>query len=154
MKPATPSSVRSVLIVKADRLYADALRQLTLQIFPKASIRLAASMESARTAVAAERVDLLVTGVGTSLEGDALDFIATCTGPVSRARFVLVVTTQHNLRLLGALRSLTVRGVFDSTAEPPERFLVALESVARGDFYWSHSLLDLLHASAARGNSL
>lgn len=154
MRSTTQSPINSVLIVKADRLYANALRQLTLQIFPSASIRLAASLGDASIALATESVDLLVTGVGTSLGGDALDFISTCTGPISRTRYVLVVTTHHNLRLLGVLRTLSVRGAFDSAAEPPERFLAALESVANGDFYWSRSLLDLIHANAARGNSL
>ncbi|MBI4623592.1 MAG: response regulator transcription factor [Verrucomicrobia bacterium] len=146
--------VSSVLIVKADRLYAEALRQLARQIFPQARIKLAASLDSAGTALATENVDVLVTGVGTSLGGDALEFISTCTCRNSRARQVLVVTTHHDLRLLGALRALSVRGVFDSTTEPPEQFLTALGAVANGDYYWSHSLLDLIHTSAARGNSL
>jgi DNA-binding NarL/FixJ family response regulator len=148
------TTVSSVLIVKADRLYAEALRQLTLQIFPGAKIRLAASLCTASTALAMESVDLLVTGVGTSLGGDALDFIAACTGRNPRVRFLLVVTTHHDSRLLGALRALPVRGVFDSTTEPPEQFLAALGSIANGDYYWSRSLLDLIHTSAARGNSL
>lgn len=134
MKPTTHSDVRSILIVKADRIYAEALRLFIRKAFPQAKIRIECSLELAAVALAKEPVELLVTGIGASLGGDAIDFLSTCTGRDSRARQVLVVTTHHEVRLLTALRTLPIRGVFDSTEESPDQLTAALQLVARGDF--------------------
>lgn len=150
----TFSAVRAVLILKADRLYADALRHLALRAFPQARIRLADSVAGASTALAAEAVELLVTGVGPSLGGDVLDFLADCAGKIARARRVLVVTTHHEPRVLTALRSLPIHGVFDSATELPEQFLTAIQTVAHGEYYWSRSTLDRLQTCSVRGSSL
>lgn len=153
MEPIPSSDLRTLLIVKADRLYAEALRQLTLKVFPAAHVRLAWSIDSARAALAAEPVQLLVTGIGASLDGDALDFLALCTGANSNARRVLVVTTHHELHLLAALRNLPINGVFDSAVEQPEQFLTAIQTVAQGNHYWSRSILDRIKIYSAGGSS-
>jgi len=152
MKYQPNPDVRAVLIVKADRIYAEALRQCARRMFPQAIIRLEATLERARAALAAEPAELLITGLGASLGGDAIEFISSCTGRQSRARHVLVVTTHHELRLLASLRAMPVRGAFDSTVEQPGQFLVALDAVARGEHYWSRSILDRIRADSATGN--
>ena len=153
MKPTTHSDVRSILIVKADRIYAEALRLFIRKAFPQAKIRIECSLELAAVALAKEPVELLVTGIGASLGGDAIDFLSTCTGRDSRARQVLVVTTHHEVRLLTALRTLPIRGVFDSTEESPDQLTAALQLVARGGFYWSQSVLRCIRADVATGVS-
>lgn len=146
--------VRTILIVKTDRLYAEALRQLALEVFPAANIRLAWSIGSAQAALAAEPVELLVTGIGASLDGDALDFLSLCMGQNSCAQRVLVVTTHRESHLLAALRALPIHGVFDSAVEQPEQFLTAIQTVAQGNHYWSRSILDRIKMNSAGGSSL
>jgi DNA-binding NarL/FixJ family response regulator len=153
MKYCPNPDVRAVLIVKADRIYAEALRQFARRIFPLARIRLESSIGRAGAALAVEPVELLVTGIGVSLGGDAIDFLSRCTGRQARARHVLVVTTHHEIRLLSSLRTLPIRGAFDSVAEPPGQFIVALQRVARGEHYWSRSILDRIRSDSASGNS-
>jgi DNA-binding NarL/FixJ family response regulator len=148
------AAASAVLIVKPDRLYAEALRELTLRAFPAADVRLASTLEHARAALRTAAVDVLVTGVGASLGGDVIDFLARCAGQSDWARRVLVVTTHQELRILVALRTLPIQGVFDSTAEPPEEFLGAIRTVARGGHYWSHSLLERLRRLSSRGDAL
>ena len=145
--------IRTILIVKADRLYAEALRQLALVVFPSAHIRLAWSIASAEAALAAEPVELLVTGIGASLVGDALDFLARYLAQSAGTKRVLVVTTHRDVHLLSALRSLPIHGVFDSAVEHPEQFLLAIQAVAQRDQYWSRSILDRIRSDSANGSS-
>jgi len=153
MKTYPNPDVRKILIVKADLVYGEALRHMVRRIFPLARIKLETSVGRARMTLAAEPVELLLTGIGASLGGDAIDFVSKCTGKNGCARYVLVITTHHELRLLAALRTLPIQGAFDSTCEPPGQLLVAIETVARGEFYWSRSLLDRIRADSASGNS-
>jgi DNA-binding NarL/FixJ family response regulator len=132
--------VHTILIVKADQLYAEALRDLVLGVFPAAVVKLAHTVESASRAVAGEVFDLLVTGLGASLGGDMLDFISDCTDRAFHTPRVLVVTTHREPRVLSALRNLPVQGVFDSTAEHREKFIEAVAAVAGGRRYCSPTL--------------
>lgn len=145
--------IESVLILKADRIYAEALSLLIQRTLPCAEIRLEHSLTGAATALAAKPVELLVTGMGASLGGDPIDFLSTHTGRHGRARRVLVVTTHHELRLLTALRGLSVQGVFDAASEAPAQIAEAVEVVASGQYYWSRSILDRIRADVASGRS-
>src|SRR5688572_5469816 len=117
---STPTpTIRCVLILKADRLYAEALRQYTLHVFPAARVLVAWSVESAKTLLAVEPVDLFVTGAGATLESDVLDLLAQQTSKPSRIQHVLVVTVRREYRVLAALRGLAIDGVFDSASEKP-----------------------------------
>jgi DNA-binding NarL/FixJ family response regulator len=153
MKSPSNPDIRRILILKPDRIYAEALRQMAHKVCPSAAITLETSIERARATLAAEPVDLLLTGIGASLGGDAIDFVSGCAGRHDRARHVLVITTHHELRLLAALRALPIQGAFDSTFEPPERLRLAIQTVVRGEFYWSRSILDRIRADSASGNS-
>src|SRR5688572_5884629 len=108
MASDSPVIVRMVLILTADRLYAEVLRQAALQTFARADIKLTASVEDARTALAAQTVDLFITGIGAPHEDDVLDLILRQAADNSRHQRVLVVTATHDYRELTALRSLAV----------------------------------------------
>ena len=146
--------VRCALILEPDKIYADALRRLSLSVLTKATVRIAASVDEAQRALATFPADLLITGVGPSLAGDGLDFIAGCTEVPSRLDRVLVVTTHREHRQLMVLRQLPVQGVFDSASESCDQFVAALRLVAAGGVYWSRTFLDLLHRPAGETHSL
>src|SRR4051812_26875280 len=92
--PAYPQ-IQSVLILKADRICADALGRVAKRIFPSATVYIETSIAGARRVFELNPVELLVSGLGTSLGGDTLEFLAACAGPGGHARKVLVVTTHH-----------------------------------------------------------
>ena len=142
-------AVQTILIIKSDRIYAETLRQMTLQAFPRAAVTLALSAASASMVLANRRFDLLVAGLETSLGGDVLDLLANCAASHGSTPRVLVVTTHREFRLLAALRALLVPGVFDAATEAPEQLVCALKMVADGEFYWSRSLLDSIRDTAS-----
>src|SRR5690606_16852777 len=143
-----------VVILKADRIYAEALRQYTLHVFPSARVLVAWSVDAARTLLAAEPVDIFVTGVGASHDSDVLDLIAKGNSRASRPGRVLVVTVRREYRVLAALRGLAIDGVFDSATERPGEFVTALQAVATGGRYWSQSVLDHMHRVGSASTAL
>lgn len=155
MKPKLPPAldIHSVLILKADRIFGDALRQLVQRILPRAEIRLEHSLKAAAKALAAQPAELLITGVGASLGGDAIDFLSTHMGTENGVRHVLVLTTHHELRILAALRGLAVHGMFDSSSEPPDRLAEAIRVITCGQYFWSQTILDRIRADVASGRS-
>src|SRR4051812_33351309 len=70
MNPNPALEVRTVLVLKADRLCASILQQTALKVFPHATVRLVSSCAAAITDLRAEPVDLLVTGI-VFFDGDA-----------------------------------------------------------------------------------
>jgi DNA-binding NarL/FixJ family response regulator len=145
MESFTTPTIRCVLILKADRLYAEALRQYTLHVFPAARVLVAWSVESARATLASESVDLFVTGVGASLESDVLDLLAQRKADARRPPYILAVTVRREYRVLAALRGLAIDGVFDSSTERPGELVTALRAISTGGRYWSQSALDHMH---------
>ncbi len=153
MDKMSPSKNISVLILKADQLYAETLRRLTLAVLPHASIRVAANIASASLTLTEGAADLLLTGVGSSLGGDVFELLANVSGSPALIRRVLVVTSHREHRQLAVLRRLSIQGVFDSVSETPEQFKAALRHVMDGQLYWSQSFLDLLRHYALEPNS-
>jgi DNA-binding NarL/FixJ family response regulator len=149
-----PSFVRCVLILKADRLYAEALRQYTLHVFPAARVLVACSVESAKLILTSESVDIFVTGVGATLESDVLDLLAQRSSQTVRAQHVLVVTVRREYRVLAALRGLAIDGVFDSACERPGEFSTALRAISTGTRYWSASVLEHMHQVSSSSTAL
>jgi DNA-binding NarL/FixJ family response regulator len=145
VKSEAVAQVSTVLILRSDRLYAELLRQAVLQVFPRAQVRITANVDAAHAVLGAERIDLLITGVGASGEGDVLDLLLRRTAQSFPAPRVLVATASCEYRILAALRSLSVHGVFDSATESMEEFLTALRAVADGVGYWSQTILDQMH---------
>jgi DNA-binding NarL/FixJ family response regulator len=129
----------AILILNADRLYAEFLRQSIHTVFPTARIWTAHSVPMADRVLATRPVEILITGVGASLGGDALELFATPSRP-----HILVVTGHREYRVLTALRTLRVEGVYDTAEDVPAAFRTALQEVAEGRRYWSPSLLNLM----------
>lgn len=146
--------IHCVLILKADRIYAEALRQYTLHIFPHARVLVTWTVESARAILAAEHVDIFVTGVGASLDSDVLDLLAERSTPPRKDQRVLVVTVRREYRVLSALRGLAIDGVFDSATERPAEFVTALKAISVGERYWSQSVLDHMHRIGAASTAV
>ena len=146
--------VAFVLILRADRLYADVLRQMVLRVFPRVQVTIAATVEAAALIIARDRVDLFITGLGTAHEGDVLDLLVRAARQSSRVDRVLVATAGCEYRLLAALRTLEIKGVFDAANELPEAFMVALRAVGAGSRYWSQSFVDLLQQIGSTSTGL
>lgn len=136
---ASPQQAR-VLILKADRLYADSLRQHTKRVLRSVEITIVSSLTAARAHLSHEIFDVFITGLGESCEGDTLDLIAQCKKPPLHARHVLVVTMRRDYRILAALHSLPIDGILDSASEPASAFATALQTVIDGARFWSPSI--------------
>lgn len=147
LNPARPAAL-SVLIVKADRLCAEALRTSTLAEWPRARVVVAHSLEAAFRALAEDDFDLVITGVGSALKGDALEFISCCLGGAEQGTKTLVVSTHLEERILVTLRALGVAGVFDSAHEEPQNLRTALRAVWVSGCYWSDSAVERLRSAA------
>ncbi len=148
------SPVCTVLIFKADRLYAEFLREHTLRAFPRAHVTFATSVADTRALLAKGPIDLLVTDLGTSPEGDVCDLLVHRPKIAERARRVFVITAQREYRELAALRALAVDGVFDSGTEAQEQLVPALRAVANGVRYWSPSVVEHMRRSGSGPNAL
>lgn len=138
--------IRSVLILKADRLCAETLRELTRQVIADAEVTLVHRICDASTVLGAQPIDLLLTGTGCSLGGDVLDFLSTCVASATRPRRIMVVTSHAAQRLFRVLRSMPIQGAFDSAAERPERFADALKTIVNGGSYWSATVMEHVRA--------
>lgn len=141
MDRAAPAPTPRVLILKADRLYADILRHYTDQVLNPVEIAIARTVATARDHVATRPLDLLITGLGDPLEGDAIDLVAQCLRPPRRVRRIMVVTMRREYRVFAALRTLPVEGVFDTAEEPSSAFPGALRTIMDGTRYWSSSVI-------------
>jgi len=135
------ANIRSVVILKSDRLYSEMLRRSAACVFPRARITVTTTVEAAAEALRAEPADLFVTGVGAALEGDVIELLSKAGDAASLADHVLVVTSRREFRVLSCLRALDIEGVFDSVGEAAENFSDALRAVASGRRYWSQSIL-------------
>ena len=143
-----------VLILKADRLYADTLRHHTERALQSVAVTIVSSAAAARELLAREPVALFITGLGGILEGDALDLIAQCKKPPFQAKRVLIVTLRREYRAFAALRTLPVDGAFDSAAESPGAFIQAVRAVMSGSRFWSTSIARRLRQLTGGPSSL
>jgi two-component system nitrate/nitrite response regulator NarL len=137
------SEISSVLILKADRLCADQLRQAALQVFPAASVKLVGCMRDGLSALAEAPFDLLLTGINLP-DGDVLDLLAPSSTRQRQFRWVMAVSGCKELRVLLSLRELSVDGFFDPLNEGLDQLCSALRSVATGRAYWSPNILEVL----------
>jgi DNA-binding NarL/FixJ family response regulator len=142
MKYPDCSVIRAAVILKSDRVYAECLRQMTLRAFPGARIEIATTVTGAAGLLDTLSVDLFVTGIGASIDGDVLELLSRYLEPPHAGRHVLVVSARGDYRELTALRTLGIDGVFDSAAEPAEQLIAAIRTVATGGRYWSSTIVD------------
>lgn len=146
--------LRSILILKADRLCAEALRQLTRNALPDARVTVVTTIPAAAAALADNPCDLVITGSGAQLSGDMLDFLADQMLASRRARLALVVTSFLEARTVAALRALAVQGVFDSGRDDPANFAAALRELGEGRRYWSPNVLETFARNVGGATSL
>lgn len=146
--------LNDVVILKADRLCADTLRQVIARMFPTARIRIVASVARVQRLLAQESTDLLLAGTEPLRDGDLLDYLSTFPEQHPPARHVLVVTTHLEDRVIAALRSLPVQGVFDSSCDPPDQLPAALRMTVGGTRYWSPNLVERLQHCHLGPNSV
>ena len=144
----------TVVILKADQLYAASLRAHVEAVLPGARITVASTVAAARALLDRAPVDLLLGSLGEGPEGDALDLLAQSTRAPRRARRVLVVALRCTYRTLSALRTLAVEGVFDAVTEDPEAFRPTLERVLAGQRSWSPSVQGELRQISAAPTAL
>ncbi|MBM3843354.1 MAG: response regulator transcription factor [Verrucomicrobia bacterium] len=144
----------TVIILKADQLYAATLRAHVEAVLPGARITVAPHVAAARALLDRAPVDLLLGSLGEGPEGDALDLLAQSTRAPRRARRVLVVTLRCAYRTLSALRTLAVEGVFDAATEEPGAFRLALKRVLAGQRSWSPSVQGQLRQISAAPTAL
>lgn len=130
--------IATVLIVRADRLSAEGLRDLTRKVLPHSEVEIASCARCARERLAARAVELLITGFDPTLEGDVLGLIGASIG-VTGPRVCVIVGHEEG-RLLMALPALAVHAVFDASQDEPARFVEALATAAGGGRYWSPSI--------------
>ena len=122
---------QTVLILKADRLYADAICRRAHEVWPHATYHLENSVDAAQALVAHRRIDAVLTGLG-MLDGDVCNLVDDCSRQ-SVPAMIALITGRRDPRLLALLGQLPIDGAFDSKEEPPEHLPAALETVARGE---------------------
>lgn len=144
----------AVLILNADRLYARTLQQMVLGVLPAARVILVTCIDSATATLNAQPFDLIVTGLEPSLKGDVLDFISSRRRCAASTERIIVVSAEFEQRVVAALRTLAVSGVFDTASELPASFTAALRVVMGGQRYWSPSVLERMRNEYAASNSL
>src|SRR5471032_756024 len=138
---ASCPAVDHILILKADRLCAEALRSVVVGVFPEAEVGEGRLLADARLWLAATPIDLLVAGT-TLLDGDTFDLLSPRDGSVRLPRRVLIVTGSRQPRMLQQLHALPIAGIFDSSGESASSLAVALRRVAAGYAYFSQTVLD------------
>lgn len=141
--------MQRILILKADRVCGESLRDTAERLFPRAAVLLVTRIEFAAAILEAMPVDLLVAGLDLP-DGDALDFIFSAAKSLRRAGCVLVVAGPPEPRVLELLRSWRVEGVFDTSDEDPAQLARALRTLAAGQPYWSAGLRADLDARTRR----
>lgn len=141
--------IRTALILEADRLYAEMLRQYVLRVSPEAQVFCVATVVAAQRFLDEMHAELFITGIESSLEGDILDILIPRAARLPSSCRVLVVTGCREFRMLSALRTLSVEGVFDSNSEAPEQLLEAVRMVSLGLRYWSTTVIDFIRHGGA-----
>jgi two-component system response regulator NreC len=141
-----------VLILKTDKLSASVLAETVEKVIPGARIQRESTLQGALGQMEYEAVDLLVTGVSLP-DGDALDLLGDRPGR-QRFRRALVVTGRWEHRLLAILRVLPIHGVYDSNTEDRASIETAMRLVAKGERYWSASVLERLCRDQVPANSI
>lgn len=143
-----------ILILKSDRLYAEILRQNVGHAFPRVRTTVASSVAEARELLGRVPFDLFLTGLAEPAGGDALDLVAQCKRAPLQARRVVVLLDRHEYRVLAALRSLPVDGLFDPAEDTPAAFAAALPAIVRGSRHWSPGAAARLRQLAASPGAL
>ncbi|MBI5766245.1 MAG: hypothetical protein HZA93_00500 [Verrucomicrobia bacterium] len=123
--------IRRVLILKSDRLCAQALGDAARSAFPGAGRVIARSLAEARSELDRGSFELIVAGVSFG-DGEIFDLIEAGAAAGNTPSRWLVVTARPARSVVRRLRELPVAGIFDAATEDPEDFSFALLSVSLG----------------------
>jgi DNA-binding NarL/FixJ family response regulator len=126
-----------VLVLKRDRSHAETIADGARAAWPAAEVIRCQRLAAARTVLAAQRIDWLVTGLGFD-DGDAIALIRELGG--REAPRVLVHTGRCAPRALAWLLQWPVRGIFESHSEAAGALSAALRAVAEGERYLSEGI--------------
>lgn len=134
-------TVRRIVILMTDRIYAESLGELARRPFRLAQVDIATSVDDAAARLARGPADLLVTGIGFDIAGDVPGLLAHYLQPPHAGRPVLVLSSRQDYRELAMVRTLGINGFFDSLAESTAQLPHAMETVAAGGRYCSPTLV-------------
>jgi DNA-binding NarL/FixJ family response regulator len=135
-----PQFHMKVLILKSERLIADALAEVTKRVFPAAYVGVVTTLGDAEQLMS-QFPDLLVSGVS-ARDGDALDFLCGYSQVRCKFKRIRVVTRRLELHVVSVLRQIPIDGVLDSESESIDRCEHALRAIYQGEGYWSPRFLD------------
>lgn len=139
MEPNLLCRIRRVLVLKAERVHAEALALAARATLPLAAVVPGTRLRDAEEALRDGPLDLLVSGLGFS-DGDMLDFLFERQGDPRAIAHVLVATPRRDARTFEGLARLRVDGVYDTGDGSLAEFSAALRAVAAGAGYWSAGL--------------
>lgn len=142
-----------VLILHGDRLSAEALRQTAAVVFAGAEVYLATCIDDADRVLKQRNVAWFICGLSPALAGDPLDFIAT-SAVASGGPKILVVAPDCDDHAIAVLRSLPVKGIFDSGTQGAGELEMALRHLAAGRWYWSPRILERILRQHVGSNSI
>jgi DNA-binding NarL/FixJ family response regulator len=133
-----PSSTmpHTVLIVEANRLCGEMNRRTAQLALPHANIIVLHRIIDADLTLSRDKVDLLL--ISTEVhDADVIDYLFKWLAEPKYSLPTLVITARHDERLVNALNSLPLVGVFDPHSEGADELARAIELIASGGRYWS-----------------
>jgi DNA-binding NarL/FixJ family response regulator len=139
MEPTMQDRALRVLVLKADKFYAEAIRRTVLDTYPGAAVTAVRRVAEARAAIEQSAYDLLLSGVE-MMDGDVFELLPHRAHARHGVRHVLIMTGRHEPHLLAMMRVAGVDGVFDPSTEEPSQLGIALRRVIGGSGYWSESV--------------
>lgn len=145
MPDRKPFPVKSVLILKADLMTAEAIQRAAREVWPRAKFRIAQRVKAARAALRTAPVDVLLTGLG-MMDGDVCALVRTAARPPRRAGRIVVVTGRRDPRFISLLKSMPVDGAYHTATDGLRRLPRVLRAVARGERYFSRQFVELQRA--------
>ncbi|MES2697727.1 MAG: response regulator transcription factor [Verrucomicrobiota bacterium] len=145
--PATPSNRHlSAMVIKHDRLAAEAIRSAVAQSFMFSDVRCVHSASNALRSLQADRAYLVVAGLSFP-DIDGIDLVHIITKQRLALRLMIVSGRRDEVVRL-RLRPGCVDGFFDSGVEDPESLVLAARKVCEGGAYFSATALTPSKAGA------
>ncbi|MFI5356187.1 MAG: LuxR C-terminal-related transcriptional regulator [Opitutales bacterium] len=134
---ATPRQQR-VVIAKHDRMFAEALGDICLQVFPQASVQILGTGGEVLASLQAQPADVLLIGLRFP-DMDGIELLQRIC-QLRLATHILVVSGILDEPLLPILHTARVDAIIDSQTEPVSVVKTALQMATAGQVYVSPSL--------------
>lgn len=129
------ASRERIVIVKWDRLRADAIARAAREICPEAEIALYHTADEATKSLRSAPARLGLIGL-TLPDSDGLDLLV-CAGRERWFERILVVSGRRDERSRHGLRTARIDGFFDCSSEDPAGLPAAIRCVVEGGFHFS-----------------